>query len=318
MRRLLRDMPAGVPADCLLARIKGRRSFLVRDWERLLLASQPLATLSSAPWRRSQPGAKGWALRALQQEYFWAFSRMDEQVRCSTAPFFWLAEVRTLAVCLRLLAGGAADLDHLLKISLLGNTIRNMLRKADGCAAAVTGLAAILSGYDPGFAGLADIYRTGGCGVLEASLYEISLQSLGRIPVHPQMRRYCALLIDSRNLTTITKTLRWRLSTLPHLLEGGDLPLPRLVELFKRRDSAGLLHLAMRLGGEAPYSETADMERVLYEAQRRVMRRLAREADGIGVILAYLWCCGNEAANIGLLERLESAGIEHAGAELRR
>jgi hypothetical protein len=57
---------------------------------------------------------------------------------------------------------------------------------------------------------------------------------------------------------------------------------------------------------------------VLYEAQARVMRRLARQTDGIGAILDYLWRCGNEAANIGLLERLETAGIEHAGAELRR
>lgn len=87
IRVLLRDMPFGVPADCLLARIKGRRSFLIRDWDRLLLAHQPLAALSPAPWRGADSGAEGWALRALQQEYFWAFSRMDEQLRRSTSPF---------------------------------------------------------------------------------------------------------------------------------------------------------------------------------------------------------------------------------------
>ena len=132
------------------------------------------------------------------------------------------------------------------------------------------------------------------------------------------MRCYLALVIDSRNLTTVAKRLRWRLVSIPPLLAGGTLPLPRLAELFEHRDSAGLLHLAMRLGGEAPYSETDDLERVLYEAQGRVMRRLARGTDGIGAILDYLWRCGNEAANIGLLERLETAGSEHAGAELRR
>lgn len=314
MRTLLLDMPAGVSADCLLARIRGRRSFLVRNWDRLLLSSQPLQTLSPAPWRR----AEGRVLQALQQEYFWAFSHMDEQVRRSMAPFFWLAELRTLAVCLRLLTRGATNLDHLLTHSLLANSIKDLLRKAYGCAPAVTGLTAVLAGYDARFTGLADIYLTGGSGALEGALYEISLTTISDMPIHPQMRCYMALVIDSRNLTTLAKRMRWRLGTIPPLLEGGTLPPSRLAELFERRDSAGLLHLAMRLGGLAPYRETDDLERVLYEAQRRVMRRLARQEGGVGLILDYLWRCGNEAANIGLLERLEFMGSEHAEAELRR
>lgn len=311
-------MPAGVPADCLLARIRGRRSFLVCDWERRLLARQPLATLSAAPWRQAPSGSEGWALSALQQEHYWAFSRMDEQLRRSMAPFFWLTELRTLSVCLRLLAEDAMDLDHLLQYSLLANNIRKELLEAGGCAPALAKVAAILTGHDPRFAELGDIHRSEGPGAMEAALHEISLQHLARLPAHPQMRCYIALLIDSRNLTTVAKRLRWRLNTLPPLLEGGRLVLPRLTELFQRRDNAGLLHLAMRLGGQAPYSESADLERVLYEAQGRVMRRLARPADGIGTILDYLWRCGNEAANIGLLERLETAGSEQIGGELRR
>lgn len=318
MRGLLLDMPAGVPADCLLARIRGRRSFLLHDWDRLLLTGQSLETLSPAPWRRTPSGTKGQILPALQQEHFWAFSRMDEQVRRAMAPFFWLAEVRTLSVCLRLLARGSTSLDHLLTYSLLAVSIKDLLRKSDGCAPALAELTAVLAGYDARFAGLADIYLTGGSGALEEALYEISLTIISDMPLHPQMRCYIALVIDSRNLTALAKRLRWRLDTIPLLLKGGTLPLPRLAELFELRDSAGLLHLAMRLGGLAPYSETADPERVLYEAQRRVMRRLARQAEGIGPIIDYLWRCGNEAANIGLLERLESMGSEHAETELRR
>ncbi len=317
MREMLRDMPAGVPADCLLARIRGRRSFLVRDWERRRLTRQPLATLSAAPWRQAPSGSEGWALHALQQEYYWAFSRMDEQLRRSMAPFFWLTELRTLAVCLRLLAEDTMDIDHLLRHSLLANNIRKALREAGGCAPALAKVAVILAGHDPRFAGLGDIHRSEGSGAMETALHEISLQSLARLPLHPQMRCYIALMIDSRNLTTVAKRLRWRLNTIPPLLEGGNLALTRLTELFQRRDNAGLLHLAMRLGGQAPYGESADPERVLYEAQGRFMQRLARQAGGIGTILDYLWRCGNEAANIGLLERLETAGSEQIGGELR-
>jgi hypothetical protein len=317
MRALLRDMPAGVPADCLLSRIRGRRAFLVRDWDRLLLARQPLAALAAAPWRETLSGAEDRVMQVLQKEYLWAFSRMDEPLRRSTAPFFWLAEVRTLAVSLRLLSGGRADLGRLLRDSLLAGDIKDLLRGSDGCAGAVAELADLLAGYDPRFARLADVYRNGGPGAVEAALYEMSLQALAGMTLYPQIRRYLALVIDSRNLTTVAKRMRWQMSTIPPLLEGGILSLPRLAELFRRRDNSGLLLLAMRLGGQAPFSDTAGLERVLYEAQRRVMRRLARE-DGVGTILDYLWRCDNEAANIGLLERLETAGIEAAGMELRR
>lgn len=317
MRALLRDMPDGVPADCLLARIKGRRSFLVRDWDRVLLTRQPLTALPVAPWRRTATSEAGWPHHALQLEYYWAFSCMDERERRSTAPFFWLAELRTLARCLRFQAKSTADSGRLLRNSLLNDSIRELPDKGEKSAAVVAKLAELLAGHDPEFARLPEIYRTGGPGAVETALHEISLQWLARIPLHPQMRRYIALEIDCRNLTTVAKRLRWRLATLPQLLKGGTLPLPRLAELFERRDNAELLRQAMRLGGEAPYSETTEPERILDEARKRVMRRQARETDGVGTTLDYLWRCGNEAANIGLLERLETAGIERVGGELR-
>lgn len=314
MRELLRDMAAGVPADCLLARISGRRSFLVRDWNRLLLSRHPLAMLPPAPWRAAASVSQQ---RALQSEYYWVFSRMDEQLRCATAPFFWLKELRTIALGLRLLTKGAAETTHLLEASLLANSIRELLRKNDGSAAAVAQLAAVLTSYDPAFAGVEDIYRRGGHGALEKGLHELSLKSLIRAPLHPQMRCYCAMMIDSRNLTIIAKRMRWRMTSIPPLLEGGTLAPSRMAELFRRRDKEGLLRLAMRFGGEASYSESDDPERVFYQAEQRVMQRLARETGGVGVILDYLWRCGSEAVNIGLLERLESAGSAHIYEELR-
>jgi hypothetical protein len=311
-------MPARLPADCLLTRIRGRRSFLIRDWERLLIARQSLETLASAPWRNGADLGQVAARRALQQEYFWAFSRMDEQMRHKTALFFWLGEVRTLAVCLRLLSGGVKNLSVPLHFSLLSNAIKEQVQKADDVAAALSGLTEILAGHDARFAGVDKAWHTGGYGALEAAIHDRSLMSAARTSLHPVMRSYLELMIDSRNLTAVAKHLRWRLNTLPALMAGGTLSLSRLTGLFERRDSAGLLHLAMRLGGEAPYSETADPERVLFEAQARVMGRLARKEDGVGAVIDYLWRCGNEAANIGLLECLETAGSDHVATELRR
>jgi hypothetical protein len=311
-------MPARLPTDCLLARICGRRAFLIRDWEHLLLTRQPLEALRAAPWRQKPVELQGWAHAALQQEYFWIFSRMDEPLRRATAAFFWLAEVRTLSLCLRLLAGNDAQMAGLLKNSLLANGIRAVFLNGRDTAAVVAGLTVLFAEYDGRFGEVAEIWHRRGYGAFEAAMQDISLTIANTSPNHPAMRSYVGLLIDSRNLISLAKRLRWRIRDLPHLLTGGTLSLSRLTGLFEQRDTAGLCHLAMRLGGEAHFSENKDLERILYEAQTRAMRRLARQADGVGAVLDYLWRCGNEAANISLLECLDRADSEAVSAELRR
>lgn len=318
MNGLIRDMPAGLSGDCLLARIKGRRSFLVRDWERLLLARSPLATLTAAPWRPIETDVENRSQQGVQQEYFWVYSRMDTEQRHALSPFFWLTEVRTLSLSLRLISSGGMELTSLLQASLLAQPIQNALRKSGSSTEGIVAVTKILASYDPRFAELIDRYRTGGFGALETALYELSLQHLTGRTLHPQLRIYLTLMIDSRNLTTIAKGLRWRQETLPPLLVGGALALSPLGALFAHRDRPLLLYLAMRLGGQAAYSENDDLERVLYEAQCRVLRRLSREEEGIGSILYYLWRCHNEAINIALLTQLKLAGSAAVSAELRQ
>ena len=77
MMNLLRDMPAGGPAEWLLARIRARRALLLDNWDELLVARTPLGSLPPAPWRSgfSVTDPLG-GRRALQREYAWAFQRM--------------------------------------------------------------------------------------------------------------------------------------------------------------------------------------------------------------------------------------------------
>lgn len=318
MRALLRDLPAGLPADALRTRIRGRRSHLLRDWDRLLLAPVPLAGLAPAPWRPDPSGAPDWTRQALQAEFYWTFAHLEEGLRRTLAPIFWLEEVRTLALGLRLLARGKADFAPLLRFSLLATPLRTLLHQAESCAAAVAGLTTLLTDFDPHFAGLNEIFRSAGHGPLETALYERSLQRLSASRLHPQLRTCIALLIDSRNLTIVAKQLRWQLAPLPPLLEGGHLPRWRLEEVFARRDRDGLLQLTRRLGGQGSAAASDDPEQLLCAAQTRVLRRLGRDDAGVGVILDYLWRCRNEAANLGLLARLETAGSAAIARELRR
>ncbi|CAH2032128.1 hypothetical protein [Trichlorobacter ammonificans] len=318
MRRLLCDLPAGQSADCLLARIRGRRSFLVRDWQHLQTPRQPTASLPAAPWRPLPSAEPHWALQALRREYRWVFARMTEPLRRATAPFFWLAELKPLAVCLRLLAGGQPLPESLLAASLLAAPLRELLRSGGGCAGAVERLERRLVDCHPAFGGLGAAFRAAGTGGTERLLWERSLEAACSGPLHPQMRCCLTLVVDSRNLSALLNGLRWRQTEPSRLLAGGTLDPARLIELFRRNDNAGLLRLAARLGGMDGAGQEVDPEQLLRIARRRLTARLVRTGDGVGLILDYLWRCSDEAAMIGLLEKLEAIGPEQVAAELRR
>jgi len=317
MRDLLRRFAEGVPRDTLLTRIRGRRSYLVAEWDRLLLAPEPASLLPPAPWRRGA-GLDGRVSLALQGEYGWVFRWMPEPLRIITAPFFWLAELRVIAVCLRRLAGGSRGDDELLQGSLMNDRIRTLLRIAPDEAAAVRQLAGILSPHAPACATLPGTFRSGGSGAVETALQDIFLARLAAGRHHPVMSRFVVLTIDCRNLTAVAKGLRWRSSRPPRLVEGGSIPVKKLADLAEQADVVAIARLAARLGGINRSGDPDNLERTVLQAEYRAVSSLAREPDGVGEILWYLWRCRNEARIIGLLSRLATAGTEAVEAEVMR
>lgn len=309
MRALLRDFPEGVPRDTLLTRIRGRRSFLVRDWDRIILSPDPAHQLPPAPWRGGTDGGDGRIWRALQGEYSWVFRWMPEPLRVVTAPFFWLAELRTLAVSLRRLAGSGSGDGELLQGSLMNDRLRRTLRDASGAEAAVRQLGPLFAPHAPTVAKLGETLATGGTGAVERELQDLFLARLAATPLHPAVARFVALAIDCRNLVAVAKGLRWR-SNRPALIPGGSIPPKRLEELARGGDTVAIARLAARLGGPGQVGDPVNLERTVLHAQYRGVIALAREPDGIGEIIAYLWRCRNEARAIGLVSRLATAGAD--------
>ena len=158
-----------------------------------------------------------------------------------------------------------------------------------------------------------EAFRGGVCAALEGALYDISLEHFAATFTHPVMARYLGLLIDGRNLVGLAKHLHWRLSAPPPFLRGGRFAPPALEQLFSRGDAGGVVALVARLGGRSQTGLPGDVEHGVLEAQRRALRRLGRETEGTGPILDYLWRCGQECRNIGLLARLAPAGGADAG-----
>jgi hypothetical protein len=318
MRELLRGYPPGVPAETLLVRIKGRRSYLVENWDRLLMAPEPLKNIAPAPWRAARAEESGPIWQALQGEYAWVFRWMGEPLRRVTAPFFWLTELRTLGICLRYQSGGHEIGDDLLEGSLLGEPIRAALRTTGGGVGAVKQLAEILIPHAPRCAGLVDRFREGGSGAVEAALQDIFLEELAARRLHPVMGGFVTLAIDCGNLIAVAKRLRWRSAVQPQLLDGGSLPPKRLAQLFARQDVAALARLGANLGGEGQGGDPGELERTVLQARYRAVRRMAREPSGVGAIIDYLWRCRNEARAFGLIARLATAGMAGVDEELIR
>ncbi|HEX9080190.1 MAG TPA: V-type ATPase subunit [Desulfuromonadaceae bacterium] len=313
MMALMREMPAGGPDDWIVARIRARRALLVDNWDELLLARIPPESLPPAPWRSGSVTGPFGGRRTLQREYAWVFRRMDKPQRRLLLPPFWLAELRTLAICLRRRIGGLAADGEMLRESLLGDRVRRALVEPPDGASAVAALTEVLSPHDSAFGRLPAAFRNGGGAALEGALYDISLEHFAAAATDAAMARYLELLIDRRNLVGLAKHLYWRLAAPPPFLEGGRCAPALLARLFSHGDTGGIAPLVARLGGQCRDAGPGEVERGMLEALGRALRRLGREPEGIGPILDYLWRCARECRNIGLLARLAPAGDADAG-----
>lgn len=317
MRRLLRSMGEGVPTDTLMARVKGRSSFLVQDWEPLLFSPAPLQALPAAPWRQELSPGSGYARveRALRRERERLFGWMNEPLRCLLAPLFWLEEIHLLASTIRRVAGQMGSESDALRESLLAADLKRTL--ATGSVVKVLEeLAARLSVIDPEFAALPGIYTGSGTAGVEAALNDITLEHCVRVSRNSQLTRYFRLLMDSRNLLTIAKHLRWRLPAPTKYLKGGSLRHRTLQELGSGNDMPGLMAQVARLGGAAAAAPDSTPEKGLLGARLLFLKHLAREEEGAGVLLDYLCRCSMEARNIALLAGMTRAGGDAVAAEI--
>ena len=102
----------------------------------------------------------------------------------------------------------------------------------------------------------------------------------------------------------------------PPLLPGGSI-VPKTLEAHcLRQDTAAITRLASRLdGGHQPGGED-EIEQTVLAATGRFLRRQDRESGGIATIIDYLWRCGAEARNLGLLARQATAGSSLIAAEM--
>ncbi|WP_298269084.1 hypothetical protein [Geobacter sp.] len=291
----------GYPADYLLARLKGRRGYLVADWEGVLAAAEPLAAIPPSPYRPPLVDATDegvWA--GLLREYGWVRRQMDEGLRRLFAPVFGCAELRTLVLALRAVEGGEKErAERLLAHSLLPRRLLHRLRGSADLAAAVAAVAEETPGAAAWRRRLGEAFRRRGVAGVEETLTDRHLAE-GATARHPEIGVFFAYLVDGRNIVALHKHLRWRIAFPLPLVAGGRLRPDLFRNAAAAGDPAAVFPLVARLTGREAGPEAGSVEHLLLTGLTRKLRRRGRESE-VAQVLDYLWRCAVEARNLSLL-----------------
>jgi hypothetical protein len=304
MGLLREDTEGGSPRDYLLARIRGRRAYLITEWRQILAAAQPLASLPPSPYRQL-PGDNReegiWS--GLQREVAWIHHQMEPTMRALFAPLFLNFELRTLILALRMrVSDERRNCADILRYSLLSGSVKKILIDEADSDAIVAGLSSHLDFLPGSGQALLLGYHNRGVAGYEEELVSACLEHAARSPLHPVIGKYFRSLIDMKNIISLSKLLRWRIAPICRFVWGGSITPPLLLAAAAERETGQARRLLARLlGSESDPAATIELVPLLTSWLGRIVRRLGRESGDIGLILDYLWRRQHETRNLSLI-----------------
>ncbi len=306
---LLRDPSTdGFPADYLIARVNGRRSALVSDWQVFLVQRPPMETNEEEVWR------------SLLEELDWLYRQMNPKLRKTFVVVFLLFELKTVVLCLRCkLLPDSLAIERILAHSLLAEDLQRVLRHSADTRSAIAAITERFSAYAATFSGLESAYADKGMQGLEHGLLRGYLEAAPKRTRHPVIKQFLGLFIDLRNLMNLYKQLRWDIADGPQFISGGCISSSQFLQVLADKDLAGLDTLVRRVTDiqslDAASSEGA-VETVLLKYMTRMLHKRGREAEVVGPILDYVWRSYIQARNLALLHHRKDIDVEVLSREL--
>ncbi len=291
---LVRDLASdGFPSDYLLARIRGRRAGLIRDWRALRARGLAAGTTDERIWE------------ALLAEFAWLYGQMDRALRRRLAPVFGLFELKTIVLCVRSRAAYRGnDLERLLAHSLLSSAVQQALRHEPDLRSTVAAVTQLVGRDAPPVREAVNAYAGHGLRGFEDSLMRGYLAHAAASRLHPVVQRFFAAFIDLRNVMILYKQLRWGVADAAAFIPGGAFEPLSLERALAGQQPAAVDDLVKRATGldalPAAASEGA-LETVLLASLTRRLRQAGRDSEDVGLILDYLWRNYVQARNLALL-----------------
>jgi len=296
MNLLITPASSGYPDEYLAARVRGRRSSLIHDWQPYFTDSALLPVA---------PDQDIWA--AFTAELRWLYSQMNPTLRRTFTPVFVFFELQTFFVCLRFIAGRQQQfIPKLLTDSLLHEDIKEILTSEKEVNGLLPRLAELLITDTISHITAKQIlneYAEKGIRGMEQFLMNTYLDEMTSRKLHSHIAFFFGMICDIRNTITLAKQRRWQIDTSTHLVADGLTQPWRL----KRR----IMHETIQSG-----ADISQIENRLLRSLARLLRIRARQPDTIAILLDYMWNLYLQAKNLGVLFHRQNIEYATLGDEL--
>jgi hypothetical protein len=286
------------PEEYLIARIRGKRVRLIKDWEGLLSSPDISGLIRSYGYTSA-----GWS--GLLKRYRWIYSEMNNRLRNLFWPYFVWIEFRTLFIFLRYLKGGYIEkAQDILNISLLSQEIKKLVVSGGDLESTVKELTVLLAGFYKEFLFAEERFLKKGISGFEIFMNNTLIEYLTSLKLNEPLRSFILYLADMRNIINLYKSIKWDIP-LQDFIRGGRISYRILEELKNKGSLTGVSEMVRSITGFS-----GEIEDSLLKGLGRLLKKRSYEPDGKGLILYYLWCLYIENRNAGTI--LEGLDIERA------
>lgn len=305
MEILLSPSKSEYPAEYLLARIRGRRVYLIRDWDTIIFNPEPLKYLMTTRYGEllGAYSAEGiW--KNLLKEFQWVYYQMNRELGHIFRPFFIYVEIKTIILCLRHKTGNGAltEIENILLFSLLSDKIKDLFRMKTDVLTSLEMLEKVCVSPSAGMTGLRDVFAEDGLKAVEQILTGSYLKKVIHAGLHPVINNFFVSAIDSKNIIAAYKHLRWGIQAAPVFIPGGSIRESRLKKVVEtNRIEAINLLISRHTGISIEEAAASGIEIALRWGMTKLIKMMSRESSGIGLILDYLWKCSVEAQNLSII-----------------
>ena len=295
----------GYPTEYLLARIRGRHTYLLRDWDNIVFSQNPFEYLRTTRCgdliaRYSQEGV--W--KRQQIELQWVYYQMNKGLRDIFMPFFICSEIKTLIICFRykVRRGNTAEVEKILPFSLLSGKIKEALKKDVDLPSVLEEFEEKFSFHADRLLRLKEIFLKNGLKGVEQTLTGEFLEHTISTGLYPVLKNFFISIIDFKNTITLYKYLRWNIKAEPLFIHGGSIRKSSLKKMIQPHKISEIAHLIFRLTGQRVEEPgRLNIENILLKGLTRQIKIMGRVSPDIGPILDYLWRCSLEAQNLSII-----------------
>jgi vacuolar-type H+-ATPase subunit C/Vma6 len=303
---------SGYPTEYLVARIRGRRVHLVKDWEDILSDPVPVETLLPTYYKEFMTEhAREGVWKRLLKEFRWIYYQMNETLRDAFVPFFMYFEIKTILLCFRHRTEkeSKTDIDDILSFSLLSREVKEVLKKEGE-------LPLILEEFEKKYLsptgkprGLAEAFSKAGLKGVEEEMTNGFFEQMISLKLSPVINDFFVFLIDIKNIMALYKHEKWGIKTAPEFINGGGISRSVLRKTAQESGISGILRLVHQTAGvSVPEAGISQIENALLAGMTKEIKAAAIKSADTGLILDYLWKIYIEAQNFSVL--LYSGTIE--------